>query len=133
MVFEKFSLYLRNTKCEKFVENLANGKITATKCKKCSTEYYPPRMDCPTCISSEMEWIEISAQGKLAAYTEIHIPPEHFTGSEPYIIGLIELSNGLRIMGRILGANVEELKIGMEMKAIPREIGDKVTIVLESL
>lgn len=137
MEFDKFSLFLKDTKSARFADDLANGKITATRCKKCATLYYPPRADCPKCMTGEIEWTELQPYGKLVTYTEIHIPPEHFASStpfsrekfEPYMIGLIELENGLRIMGWML--SIKEPKTGMRMKAAPKAVDDRITIVLE--
>jgi uncharacterized OB-fold protein len=141
MEFKDFSLFLNHTKVKRFVDDLASGKIMGTKCKKCGLNLYPPRADCPECYSSEMEWVALKAQGKLATYTMIYVPPDHFTTIlqmpfskfrfEPCPIGLLELENGLRIMGWIPKVNPKEIKVDMTLKAEPQVLpGGKVTIVL---
>jgi len=141
MEFKDFSLFLNHTKVKRFVDDLASGKIMGTKCKKCGLNLYPPRADCPECYSSEMEWVALKTQGKLATYTMIYVPPDHFTTIlqmpfskfrfEPCPIGLLELENGLRIMGWIPKVNPKEIKVDMALKAEPQVLpGGKVTIVL---
>ena len=45
------------SKTLKFWEGLRNGKVYATKCQGCEKLYFPPAVDCPDCLSSEMEWV----------------------------------------------------------------------------
>ena len=144
MEFKDFSLFLNHTKVKRFADDLASGKIMGTVCKKCGLKLYPPRADCPDCYSTEIEWVELKAQGKLATFTMIYVPPEHFTTIlqmpfskfrfDPCPIGLLELENGLKIMGWITKVNPKELKVGMSLKAEPQMLpGGKVTIVLNSV
>jgi len=137
MDFDKFSLNVKHTKVGRFADDLANGRITATKCRKCGVEYYPPRADCHKCMSSDMEWVELKdTKGKLVTYTEIQVPPEHFgRGNTPFsksekfqpcAFGIIELENGLKITGWIPTVDVKKIKVGMELKAIPKKTTFKV-------
>jgi uncharacterized OB-fold protein len=52
-----------------------------------------------------------SGRGRVATFTVIRYPPEGFEKESPYIVGLIDLEDGPRVMGRIL-AKTEELQIG---------------------
>src|SRR4030042_127846 len=65
MDFKNFSLAISQTKVARFAEDLAAGKIMSTVCKKCGKSYYPPRADCPECMSSNMEWKELQGEGIL--------------------------------------------------------------------
>ncbi len=143
MEFKNFSLFINQTKVNRFAEDLANGKITSTVCKHCGTQYYPPRADCSSCMQSEMEWKELPTQGNLLTFTRIHVPPEHFAVRQPLMpfssvqfepcpIGIIEVGKGLPIMGWIPKMDIKKIKVGMRMKASPFVLPDgKITIVLE--
>jgi len=145
MEFKKFSIAINQTKVARFADDLAAGKIMSTVCKKCGKGYYPPRADCSACMTSEMEWRPLSGEGKLATFTKVHAPPEHFgipqprmpyssVQFEPCPIGLIEVEGGLRVMGWIPKVNVKKIRVGMMMKASPQTLPDgKVTIVLEPI
>ena len=78
MDFKNFSLAINHTRASRFADDLAAGRITATLCRSCKKEYYPPRADCALCMSSDMEWIELKEKGKLLTYTVINVPPDHF-------------------------------------------------------
>lgn len=145
MEFKNFSLFINQTKVNRFAEDLAGGKITSTVCKHCGKQYYPPRADCSSCMGSEMEWKELPTEGNLLTFTRIHVPPEHFAVRQPLMpfssvqfepcpIGIIEVGKGLPIMGWIPKMDIKKIKVGMKMKASPFTLPDgKITIVLEAV
>jgi len=145
MEFKNFSLYINQTKVNRFAGELAAGKLMSTLCKKCGRQYYPPQADCPSCMGSEMEWKELKAEGGLVTFTRIHVPPEHFAVRQPLMpfssvqfepcpIGLIRVEKGLTIMGWIPKVDIKKIRIGMKMKASPFTLPDgKITIVLEPI
>lgn len=145
MDFNAFSLMITETKANSFADSLAQGKIMATRCTACNREYYPPQADCTHCLGQDMEWFECPNEGKLVAFTQIMVLPEHFALPAPKIpfgkasltpspVGLVEVKEGIRIMGWIPKAPVETLVVGDSMKAIPHVLDDgRVTIVLEKV
>ena len=145
MEFKSFSLFISQTKVNRFANDLAEGKIMSTLCKKCGKQYYPPQADCPSCMESTMEWKELKAEGKLLTFTKIHVPPEHFAVRQPLMpfssvqfepcpIGIIEAEKGLPVMGWIPKMDVKKIKVGMKMKASPFTLPDgKITIVMEPI
>ena len=98
---------------EQFYKFLGQQKLMAGKCLKCGKIHLPPRPLCDNCFSQDFEWVSISGKGKLLTYTVIHIAPEQFQAIVPYVVGIVELENGLKIPGMIQKINQEQLKIGM--------------------
>ncbi len=143
MEFRNFALSVNQTKVARFADDLAAGKIMSTSCNKCGKRYYPPRADCPVCMSSEMEWKPLNPEGRLVTFTRIHVPPEHFAVRQPLMpfssvqfepcpVGVIEVEGGLRIMGWMPKIDLKKIKIGMRLRAVPQVLQDgKVTIVFE--
>ena len=143
MEFRDFSLYVNQTKVGRFAEDLKQGKITATVCRKCGKKYYPPRSDCSECMGNEMEWTPLDGVGALVSYTIIHVPPDRFAARqssmpfskvrfEPCPVGLLEVGEGLRIMGWIPRIDPKEIRTGMKCRAVAQTLPDgRVTIVLE--
>ena len=143
MEFKDFSLNISQTKVGRFAEELAAGKIMATVCMKCGKKYYPPRADCSVCMESTMEWRPIEGVGNLVTYTQIYVPPEHFAirlplmpfsriQFEPCPVGLVEMEDGIRVMGWMPKMDSKKIRIGMKLKPFPRILpDDKVTITLE--
>ena len=71
-------------------------------------------------VGMRMDLVEMKGRGKLIAYTVISVGPpmmieEGFDRDHPYCSGVVELEEGVRIPGRIVGVNVTEpdqIKIG---------------------
>jgi len=142
MGFERFSLFIKHTKIRDFVDYLENGRIMAKRCMGCGAKYYPPRADCARCLGSDMEWVEIPSEGKLLTFTQVFVPPEHYASApssmpfsrtriEPTPVGIIEVEEGIRIMGFIPKTDAKKIRIGMSFKAAPELLPDgRITIVL---
>jgi uncharacterized protein len=116
--------FTAESKASDFVKYLEQGKVLATRCKKCGCPYFPPRTDCPDCISSDMEWIEITGKGKLLTYTVLVYPPTGFEGDAPYTLALADF-NGIHLFGRLNRAlEAENISVGMEVVAAPVKLPD---------
>ena len=125
MGFENFGTvsFTSETRTAAFVDYLEQGKLMTTRCKACGTYYFPPKMDCPSCIHSEVEWVEIKNDGVLVTHTVVHYGPSGFEGEAPYTLALGDFGDGLRIFGR-LSKTIEEgdIKSGMALKMVPAKL-----------
>ena len=81
----------------------------AAKCSACGRLTMPPRAICAHCRGAgPMSWAELSGRGKLVTFTAIAVGlsamiAEGYTRANPYVTGIVELDEGVRITGRILG------------------------------
>jgi len=122
MGFEKFGMvsFTAEAKASDFVTYLEQGKVMATKCKKCGATYFPPKMDCPKCLLSDVEWFEIKGSGRLATYTIVNYGPTGFEDDTPYILAIGDFGDGIKILGRLSrDINEGDIKIDMMLKVIP--------------
>jgi uncharacterized protein len=102
---------------------LNEEKIMGSKCEKCGAQYVPPRPICRKCKSTKMQWIELKGEGTLAAFTRIFVGPPYMTKlgydrKHPYISGVVDLGNGLRVDARIEGIDEiksDDINIGMPL------------------
>lgn len=118
MGFEKFGRYgyVSQTKINPLLSYLEKGQVAATKCKKCGSAYFPPRADCKKCDHGTIEWVVLKGKGSLITFTKVFFAPPAFQGEAPYLLGLAELANGLRVFAPISpSANRGPLKPGMEL------------------
>lgn len=81
---------------KEFTEGIGEGKIIGYRCEHCR-RFSLKEGRCPFCGSPIMVETEMPRKGRIVARTEISVAPGGF--SPPYTVALIELSNGLRIMG----------------------------------
>jgi uncharacterized OB-fold protein len=111
-----------DTSYEQYLNEL---KIMGSRCKKCGALALPPRPICVSCYSGEMEWFEFKGRGKLAAFTSIVVAPpfmaqEGFGRNNPYLVGVVELEEGVKSVSRITGVDAkkpEQIKVGMPLRA----------------
>lgn len=96
---------------ERFFEELNNKKFKVPRCVDCEKHIYPPRDFCPFCMSENLEWVEISGEGTLYAYT-INVGGMRFREET---IGIVELREGFKIL-TLIGKPIEELRIGQPVK-----------------
>jgi uncharacterized OB-fold protein len=121
MSFENFGVvsFTTETKASDFVGYLEEGKVMATRCRRCGTNYFPPRMDCPKCVGSDVEWFEIKGNGRLVTYTVVNYGPTGFEEDAPYTLAIADF-DGVRIFGRISkGIKEGDIKPGMGLKILP--------------
>ena len=120
MGFDNFGTvsFTTEAKAADFVAYLEQGKVMTTRCQQCGTRCFPPKMDCPRCLSSDVEWLEIEDSGKLATYAVVNYGPTGFEDDVPYTLAIADF-DGLRVFGR-LSRDIKEdaIKIGMGLKMV---------------
>jgi len=103
---------------------LSEEKLMGSRCSKCGVLSVPPRSICINCHGSEMEWVEMKGKGRLVAFTSIAIGPpfmikEGYDRKHPYVCGVVELEEGVRVVARIEGVDgskPETIKIGTPLQ-----------------
>ena len=104
------------TGISQFFNNLREGCLTTTKCKKCGKLLWPPRIMCSNCLSNELEWVDLGKEGELYTFTDMRVgAPLGFVEDVPFCIGIIKIG-GLLISTRIDDAKYDELKIGDRLR-----------------
>jgi uncharacterized OB-fold protein len=103
---------------------LSEDRFVGSRCQKCGALFVPPRSICIRCFGSEMVWVEMKGKGRLAAFTCIAIGPpfmirEGYDRKHPYVSGVVELEEGVKMVARIEGVDgtkPETIKIGAPLK-----------------
>ena len=114
----------KTTEISQFFQNLKQGKLTTTKCKKCGKLRWSPRILCPDCYSNDLEWVDLGTEGELYAFTEVRIgAPLGMVQDAPFCVGLIKIS-GLTVSSRIDNAKYDQLKIGDKLRLKIVELAD---------
>ncbi|GMQ78710.1 MAG: hypothetical protein BMS9Abin02_1240 [Anaerolineae bacterium] len=135
----------REINYEAFQGYLEEHKLMGTHCKSCGQLYLPPRPLCAHCHGSDMDWQELSGNGKLIAYTTVHIAPTAmieagYGRDNPYCVGVVQVDEGPGISAQIHGvdcSNPQKIAIGTRLKAAFIERGQdgvqQTTLVFESI
>lgn len=101
-----------------YAQYLEAGKLAFQLCNDCEASIFYPRVLCPVCGGTSLQWQESTGYGTVYATTAIYRKD-----AEPYNVTLVDLDEGFRLMSRIEGIPATEIEIGMDvcLKVLPAE------------
>ncbi len=97
-------------------------RMEAVKFKKSGLTFFPPRDIDPTNGDVECEKVNLPDIGKILTFTVVRIAPAQWGDVGPYGIAIVELADGTRLMGQMTDVDVNEIKIGMEVRVEFRRV-----------
>ena len=104
--------HLSNKDFDFFYRGLAAASLLIQKCRECGSLRNPPGPMCPRCGSLEWTTIKSSGAGAIYSYT-IHYHPPLPGFNAPHPVVLVELEEGVRMLGGIRDVILENICIGM--------------------
>ena len=99
------------------------GQLVLKKCMACGHVQFPPRHLCPVCWSDQLEWIEHSGHGRVFSVTTVHRAPVPGMVT-PYMLAMVELDGGPRVMANIVGSDSGQAQIGDKVSVAFERRGD---------
>lgn len=112
-----------------FWEKCKENKLMIQKCTACSQYIFYPRNICPHCMSDEIEWVESSGKGTLYSYTIAHrAGGPGYQEDVPYIVALIELDEGVRLMSTVVNCERSELACDLRVEVVFERVTDEITL-----
>lgn len=98
-------------------------RLIGTRCTACGTLYFPQAPSCrnPDCREKTIERAVLPARGVLVSYTvQRYQPPSLFRIDDwqPYAIGLVDLGDGLEVMGMLSGFALDEIAICARVRLV---------------
>jgi uncharacterized OB-fold protein len=108
----------------------AEGRLEIPYCAQCGIAQWPPRPNCLRCHAFEVDWREVDRRGRLYSYFVAHKPLHPSVESEvPYAAGSVELSAGVKMLGRVIDIALGDIELGMGLEARFVERAPGVTLV----
>jgi uncharacterized OB-fold protein len=102
-----------NADSKTYWEAAARDELVLRRCSACGKHHFPPRYLCPRCWSDELEWTRSAGKGVVYSFTVMHrAPMPAFAQRVPYVVALIDLDEGPRMMAIILGDDALETTVG---------------------
>jgi len=108
------------SKVLKFYEGLKEGKVYATKCKDCGKIFFPPNVDCPECLTTGLDWVELSSEAEIETFTHVVVRPTTFQQERPYTVAIGKLKEGVKVLAWLTGFKLSEVKVGMKAKLVAK-------------
>lgn len=113
-----------------FYRHAATGKLHVQHCRACGAWHHPPRYLCSRCGAEDLEWVPSSGRGTIFSWTVTHIPvdPAWFT-SGPYATVVVQMDEGVRIVGAWKGASLDEIHLDLPVVAEIEPVNDRFAFV----
>ncbi|MBI4081140.1 MAG: Zn-ribbon domain-containing OB-fold protein, partial [Candidatus Lambdaproteobacteria bacterium] len=91
----------------------------------CGMLRFFPRYLCTGCGSERSEWVQARGRGTVHSFTIVHRAAfPAFQSRVPYVLALIDLEEGPRLMANVLGADARQVAIGDRVEVVFEPRGD---------
>ena len=104
------------------------GELRIQRCGSCGALRHPPGPACLSCGATEKQDYQIAAgTGTIYSYVVHRHPP--VPGKQlPIVIALVELTEGVRMMGELTGTDPDKVHIGMPVRTSFIRVDDELVL-----
>ena len=85
-------------------------------CTECELPVHFPRVACPRCLGSQLDFRPASGNGTVHAVVVEHRPPSPFDDDQPYAVALVDLDEGVRMVTNIVGTPPMDVRPGLAVR-----------------
>lgn len=112
-----------------FWDGAKQHKLLLKKCRNCGHIDHPPYLYCTNCSSEDCDWVEASGKGTLYAFAvNTYGVPFPFMEDLPYVVALIDLPEGPRMISNVVECDPKELRNGMELEVIFADVSPEIAL-----
>ncbi len=107
-----------------FWDACRHRQLRFQRCGVCGHRWLPASVVCPRCWSATTEWIPASGNATVfsfAGYRRAYHPA--FEALLPYVVAVIELAEGPRLISNVIDAVPEDIRVGMNVQLDFIEVG----------
>ncbi|HTN32450.1 MAG TPA: Zn-ribbon domain-containing OB-fold protein [Marinobacter sp.] len=102
-----------------FWDATSQGQLIVQRCQDCERSVFYPRQRCPYCWSAKLEWHEASGRGVIASFIGVYKPGHPaFIDDAPYIVALVDLEEGPRMLSNVINRSPDEPLIGQTVEVV---------------
>ena len=106
------------------------GVLHLQRCDQCETWRHPPRVLCAVCGSADWSWQPTAGRGRVFTWTVTHRPTDPtFADHLPYVVVVVALDEGPRVVGNVVGIELDELRLDLPVRVILDHRSDSVALV----
>ena len=107
-----------------------DGRLLIQRCRPNGHHQLYPRWRCLRC-RGEVDWVEAGGRGTVYSFTIIR---QNFSRSFrhliPYVVALVDLDEGPRLMTNLVGIEPDDVRIGMRARARFEPVSEDASIPL---
>jgi len=108
-----------------FWEGCAQRELRIQECQACRFRWLPGSVVCPRCWSDAVTWVASAGDGTVvtfAVYHRSYYPA--FQLLVPYVVAVVELAEGPRLVSNVVGVAPERVRVGMPVRVEFQLAGD---------
>lgn len=118
-----------NSETRPFWEGCKRHELLLQACDACGHRQFYPRMLCTRCRSTSLSWKPARGTGVVHSFTIIRrAPSPAFKPDLPYVLALVELEEGVRMMTNVVGCEPEQVRIDLPVQVLFDDVTEDFTL-----
>lgn len=110
-------------------EGCSQHKLLIQRCSECNKYQFYPRIICTACMSNNIEWVKAKGYGEILSYTIVRRAISvAYAANVPYVIALIQLEEGPKMMSNIVNCQPDKVMIGMSVEVVFDDWSEELSI-----
>jgi uncharacterized protein len=111
-----------------FWEGTAAGELRIQGCAACGALRHPPGPMCPSCGAAQTgSYVVADGTGEVYSYVVHHHPPVPGKRT-PFVVALVDLPEGVRVMGELTGITPDEVRVGLPVRSAFINVDETLTL-----
>lgn len=99
-----------------FFDAAREQKLLMQKCPRDGFFFYP-RSHCPHCLQTDWSWLPAQTGGRIHAFTIERLGQDPGQRARvPFVIAVVDLDDGPRMIGNVIDCRPEDIRIGMPVQ-----------------
>jgi uncharacterized OB-fold protein len=110
---------------EGFFAAAERGELVLPRCLACGRYAGPGADPCPNC-GGDLDWVPASGIGTVFSYAVVHqVFDPSLAGDVPYVVALVELAEGPRLITRLVGFDTVRPSVGAPVRVAFARLGGR--------
>jgi uncharacterized OB-fold protein len=112
-----------------FWDAARDHKLMLQKCGACGKFWFPPSIRCVHCLSDDHSWTAVAGTGRVFSFvTYQRLYHKGWEGELPYLVAVIELDEGPRLISTLTGIAAADVACDMRVTVVFDDVTDDVTL-----
>ena len=108
-------------------DGCAEGVLRLQKCSQCGNFQFYPRVICSHCGADQPDWVDASGHGTIASFSIVRRAITKAYDA-PYVVALIDLDEGPRMMSNVIGCDPDAVAIGQRVSVTFEPWSEDITL-----
>jgi len=102
-----------------FWDGCQEERFLVPECTACGTRRWPPGPMCPACQGTDTRWLGSTGRGTVYSWLVVHHPVNPALADQvPYVVAMIDLEEGVRVVGNVEGCEPDSVRAGMPVEVV---------------